>query len=71
VLWLNTPAELLGLSGLIFLMKTVPWCCHGVAIGDGIGSVENIPPDSLLFLSHHQKLGAAMVWATEEEIFVV
>jgi hypothetical protein len=38
VLRLNTLAELLGLSGLLFGGNL----CHGFAIGDGIVSVENI-----------------------------
>jgi hypothetical protein len=28
VLWLNTLAELLGLSDLIFFLKMAPWVCH-------------------------------------------
>jgi hypothetical protein len=39
VLRLNTLAELLGLSGLLFGGKRY----YGFAVGDGIVSVENIP----------------------------
>jgi hypothetical protein len=61
VLRLNTPAELLGLSGSIFLRKMVPWFCRW-----WWNRLCRKHTKRLIAILWHQKRGAATVRAMEE-----